>query len=40
MLDGARDADLCSGVPFEGFVDIVPHFGVKYPQKPQFWGRG
>jgi len=27
------------GVPFGGFVDTAPHFGVKSPQKKQFLGR-
>ena len=39
-LYGSNDADSRKDVPFGGFVDISPHFGVKYPQKPQFWGRG
>jgi len=26
------------GVPFGGFVDTAPHFGVKSPQKNNFWG--
>ena len=25
-------------VPFGGFVDIAPHFWVKYPQNPNFGG--
>jgi len=24
-------------VPFEGFVDIAPHFGGEIPQNPNFW---
>ena len=36
-LDGSNDADSRKDVPFGGFVDIAFHFGVKYPQKPQFW---
>jgi len=33
-LDGSNDADSRNDVPFGGFVDIAPHFGVKYPQTP------
>ena len=32
-LDGSNDADSHKDVPFGGFVDIVPHFGGKIPQK-------
>jgi len=31
-LEPLRPAD----VPFGGFVDIAPHFGVKYPKTPIF----
>ena len=37
-LDGSNDADSRKDVPFGGFVDITPHFGVKYQQNPQFLG--
>ena len=37
-LDGSNDADSRKDVPFGGFVDIATHFGVKYPQNPNFWG--
>jgi len=32
-LDGSNDADSRKGVPFGGFVDTAPHFGVKFPPK-------
>ena len=38
-LDGSNDADSHKDVPFEGFVDTVPHFGGEIPRKPQFLGR-
>jgi len=38
-LDGSNDADSRKDVPFGGFGDITPHFGVKFSEKPQFWGR-
>jgi len=34
---GSNDADWCKGVPFGGFVDIVPNFGVS-PRNPNFGG--
>jgi len=37
-LDGSNDADSRKGVPFGGFVDIAPNFGVKSPENPNFWG--
>jgi len=37
-LDSSNDADLRKDVPFGGVVDIAPHFGVKYPKNPNFWG--
>jgi len=37
-LDGTNDADSRKDVPFGGFVDIAPHFGVKSPENPNFWG--
>ena len=37
-LDGSNDADSRKDVPFGGFADIAFHFGVKYPQNPNFWG--
>jgi len=33
-LDGSNDADSHKGVPFGGFVDTAPHFGVKSPKTP------
>jgi len=33
-LEPLRPAD----VPFGGCVDIAPHFGVKCPENPNFWG--
>ena len=33
-LDGSNDADTRKGVPFGGFVDIAPHFGVEIPPTP------
>ena len=38
MLDGSNNVDSRKDVPFVGFIDIVPHFGMKYPQNPKFWG--
>ena len=35
-LDGSNDADSHKDVPFGGFVDVAPQFGVKYPQNPNF----
>ena len=35
-LDGSNDADSRKDVPFEGFVDIAPHFGGEIPPKPNF----
>jgi len=35
-LDGSNDADSRKDVPFGGFVDIAPHFGVKSPENPNF----
>jgi len=37
-LDGSNDADSRKDVPFGGFVDIAPHFGVKSPENPNFGG--
>jgi len=33
-IDSSHDADSCKDVPFGGFVDIAPYFGVKYPKTP------
>ena len=33
-LDGSNDADSLKGVPFGGFIDISPHFGVKSHKTP------
>ena len=33
-LGGSNDADTRKGVPFGGFVDIAPHFGVEIPPTP------
>ena len=39
-LGGSNDAHSRKDVPFGGFVDIAPHFGVEIPQPlPPFWGR-
>jgi len=35
-LDSSNDADSRKDVPFEGFVDIAPHFGGEIPPKPNF----
>ena len=35
-LGGSNDADSRKDVPFWGFVDIAPHFGVKSPENPNF----
>ena len=35
---GSNNADWRKGVPFGGFVDIVPNFGVKSPRNPNFGG--
>jgi len=37
-LDGSNDADSRKDVPFGGFLDIAPHFGVKSPENPNFGG--
>ena len=37
-LDGSNDADSRKDVPFGGFVDIAPHFGVKSPEKKTIFG--
>jgi len=39
-LDGSNDADSRKDVPSGGFVNIAPHFGVKYPKSPNFFGGG
>jgi len=36
MLDGSNNVDSRKDVPFVGFIDIVPHFGMKYPKTPNF----
>ena len=38
-IDVSNDVDSRKDVPFGGFVDIAPHFGVKYPKNPNFGGR-
>jgi len=37
-LGGSKDADSRKNVPFGGFVDTAPHFGVKSPENPNFVG--
>jgi len=37
-LDGSNDADSRKDVPFGGFIDIAPHFGVEIPKNPNFGG--
>jgi len=37
-LNGSNDADSRKGVPFLAFIDIAPHFGIKLPKNPNFWG--
>jgi len=35
---GLKRRGLAHKCAFWGIVDIAPHFGVKYPQNPNFWG--
>ena len=35
-LDGSNDADSRKDVPFEGFVDIAPHFTIRYDTRCYF----
>jgi len=37
-LDGSNDADSRKHVPFGVSLTLLPNFGVKSPENPNFWG--